>query len=68
MKYLILVIFALLFLGCDKKETWGLYKYPDERLVHFEHFIDNRGKCWEYAKFLNDKYTSGNTVIRCYEE
>lgn len=68
MRIFILLIFAILFNGCNKKETWGLYKYQDERLVHFEHFADNRKMCIEYASFLNNKYHDGMNVIRCYQE
>ncbi|MDK2062794.1 hypothetical protein PT520_09720 [Aliarcobacter butzleri] len=66
-KYILLIVF-IFFTGCDKKETWGLYKYQNERLVHFEHFADNRKMCIEYASFLNDKYHDGTNTIRCYQE
>ena len=68
MKKNILLIFLFLFTGCDEKETWGLYKYHDERLVHFEHFIDNRGKCIEYAEFLNNAYNNVNNILKCFPE
>lgn len=68
MKLFILLIFIILFNGCDKKETWGLYKYQDERLVHFEHFADNKKKCNEYAEFLNNKYHDGSNTLKCFLE
>lgn len=67
-KYILFLFLIFFYTGCEKKETWGLYKYPNERLVHFEHFYENDIKCREYASFLNAKYHDDVNVMRCYIE
>ena len=55
--FLILLVFIIVYIVNINKtsNTWGLYKYDDERLVHFEHFVENERLCKEYANFLKNK-------------
>ena len=72
MKYLFfLVIF--IFTGCEdenKNPTYGVYndRHPDERLVYFEHFLENTMHCDEYSSYLNKKYGDKDNFYRCQKE
>ncbi len=69
----IFIFLIFIFVGCEdkyKNPTYGVYndRHPDERLVHFENFLENVKHCDEYIKQLNKMYADKDNFYRCQKE